>query len=87
MSIEDLIQNVMDNDFNKANDVFNGLMNGKIADSLEQEKIAVAGQIFGGETGEEDVEAAADFDDEDFDISDEELDEIINDLDFEDEDI
>ena len=83
MSIEDLIQNVMDNDFNKANDVFNGLMNSKIADSLEQEKIAVAGQIFGNNVGEEDV----DFDDEDFDISDEELDEIINDLDFEDEDI
>lgn len=78
MSIEDLIQNVMDNNLTGANDVFSDLMNDKIADSLQQQKIAVAGQMFGDNSEEDEIP-----DDEDFDISDEDLDAIIDDLDLE----
>lgn len=78
MSIEDLIQNVMNNNLIGANDVFSDLMNDKIADSLQQQKIAVAGQMFGDNSEEDEIP-----DDEDFDISDEDLDAIIDDLDLE----
>ena len=47
-NIEDLIQNVLDGDFNKANDVFAGLVADKQSDVLAQEKIAIANQIFNG---------------------------------------
>lgn len=73
-NIEDLINSVMDQDFAKAGPMFNELMQQKLADSLDQEKIRVAGVVFN--------------DDEDFDddeeleeISDEELDQIIGDED------
>ena len=71
-NIEDLINSVMDQDFAKAGPMFNELMQQKLADSLDQEKIRVAGVVF---NDDEDFE---DDDDDLEDISDEEIEEIID---------
>jgi hypothetical protein len=72
-SIEDLINNVMDQDFAKAGPMFSELMQQKLTDALDQEKVRVAGAIFN--------------DDEDGleEISDEEIGEIVDDEDEEEE--
>lgn len=72
-NIEDLINSVMDQDFAKAGPMFNELMQQKLADSLDQEKIRVAGVVFDNEDFEDDEELE--------EISDEELDQIIGDED------
>lgn len=70
-NIEDLINSVMDQDFANAGPTFNEIMQQKLADSLDQEKIKVAGVVF---NDEEEFE-----DDEDLEeISDEEIAEIID---------
>ena len=50
---KDLIQNALDQDYNKANQVFDTMMGDKMADLLDQAKIAMAGQIFNGEEPDE----------------------------------
>jgi hypothetical protein len=64
MDIEDLINNVANQDFANAGPTFAEIMRSKMDDALEQEKVAVAGQIFNGvedvEPDEEDIEAAID---------------------------
>ena len=70
-NIEDLINSVMDQDFAKAGPMFNELMQQKLADSLDQEKIKVAGVVFNDEEEFED-------DDELEEISDEEIGEIVD---------
>lgn len=71
-NIEDLINSVMDQDFAKAGPMFSELMQQKLADSLDQEKIKVAGVVFNDE--EEEFE-----DDEELEeISDEEIGEIVD---------
>lgn len=70
-NIEDLINSVMDQDFAKAGPMFSELMQQKLADSLDQEKIKVAGIMFNDEEEVED-------DDELEEISDEEIGEIID---------
>lgn len=82
--IENLINTVADQDFSKAGPTFAEIMQSKIADALEQEKIAVANQTFNNaEPEDEDVsdEEAEELDD----ISDEEIDDAIDETD-EDED-
>jgi len=79
-TIEDLINSVADQDFSNAGPTFNELMQSRIADALEQEKIAVAGQIFNGEEPEEE-QLEFDLDD----ITDEEIDDAIEEIDDEDE--
>lgn len=76
MPIEDLINNVLDQDFAKAEPTFKEIMSAKIEDALEQEKIAVADYIFNGAEVDEDESA-----DEDDDITDEDLDAAIEELD------
>jgi hypothetical protein len=49
MSIEDFIDNVMDKDFVGAEATFKDALNAKMSDAMEQEKIAVAGTMFGEE--------------------------------------
>lgn len=61
----------MDQDFAKAGPMFSELMQQKLADSLDQEKIKVAGVVFNDEEEFED-------DDELEEISDEEIGEIID---------
>lgn len=90
--IEDMIQFVMDDNFNKANDIFKNAIGDKVSDALEQEKIGLAADIFNdgrvvqpeeeeleyieGEEGEDDDDY------EDFEITDEDLENI----DFDEED-
>lgn len=62
---EDFINSVMDKDFNSAQGTFADLMQGRLADALEQQKIAVAGTMFG-----EPEDEAEDIDDEDWDEDD-----------------
>ena len=67
MSTEDFIDNIMDKDFNSAQGTFADLMQSRIGDALEQQKIAVAGTMFG--EPEDDVE---DLDDDDIEWDDDE---------------
>lgn len=55
-SVEDMIQNALDQDFNKANKVFGDIMTIKMNDLLDQEQIKLADQIYNGvePDGEED---------------------------------
>ena len=55
-NIEQLIQHASDKDFANANTTFVDIMNQKLADSLEQERIKVSGQIYNGLESEEDEE-------------------------------
>ena len=60
--VTDLIQHALDQDYNKANKVFGDMMGVKVNDALDQEKIAMADQIFNDVEPEEDDEE----DDEDY---------------------
>jgi hypothetical protein len=66
-NIEDLINTVVDQDFAKAGPMFSEIMQQKLLDSLDQEKIRVAGVVFNDD--EDDLE----------EVSDEEIDEILDD--------
>ena len=70
-TIEDLIAKTQEKDFVAANDIFAELMQGKINDAMEQEKIRVAGQIYNGLEPEE-MELEADNDQLELDLEDEE---------------
>lgn len=72
MSIEDLINNVMNQDFANAGPTFNEIMQQKLTDAIDQEKIRVAGIVF---NNADDVEEE---DDEEFEeLSDDEIGEIV----------
>lgn len=75
--IENLIQHALDQDYNKANQIFGDLMGEKIDDALEQEKINIANQAYNGIDSEEEIddEDIEEFDDEDFDEEDEDFEE------------
>jgi uncharacterized protein (DUF1800 family) len=68
--IGDMIDFSTNGDFNKANNIFNDLMAGRIQSALDQEKVALANQVYNG-ADEEQLELPLE-DDEDY--SDEELD-------------
>lgn len=80
--LQDMIQHAIDQDFNKANDLFNSMMTVKMSDLLDQEKINLADQIYNGEEPDEedddqlelDLETEDDFEEEE-DLDDEEEDE------------
>ena len=55
-NIEQLIQQAADKDYVSANTTFVDIMNQKLADNLEQERIKVSGQIYNGVESEEDEE-------------------------------
>ena len=78
--IEDLINSVTTQDFSKAGPTFAEIMQGKISDALEQEKIAVADQTFNNvEPEDEEIsdEESAELDD----VSDEEMEDAIDETD------
>lgn len=53
--LQDMIQHAIDQNFNKANDVFNDMITIKMSDLLDQEKVNMADQIYNGaEPDEED---------------------------------
>ena len=66
-TIEELINTVMDQDFANAGPTFNEIMQQKLTDAIDQEKIRVADQVFNDD--EDDLE----------DVSDEEIEEILDD--------
>ena len=59
-NIKELIQHSLDQDFNKANQVFGQAMSNKLGDILDQEKIQMAGHVFNNEEEIEDDDALAD---------------------------
>ena len=61
--VTDLIQHALDQDYNKANKVFGNMMGVKVNDALDQEKIAMADQIYNGIDSEEDDDYEEDDDD------------------------
>ena len=75
MEIDDLINSVVDQDFSKAAPSFKEIMDTKISDAMEQERIAIADQIFNGH--ETDEEESAELDD---DITDDEMEAAIDEL-------
>lgn len=62
--LEDLVQHALDQDYNKANQIFGDLMGNKITDVLDQEKIRLADQIYNG-VDEDEEQLELDLEDED----------------------
>lgn len=72
--IGSMINHAANNDFVAANKLFQNIVNDKISDSLDQEKIRIAAQVFATHENEEEL------DDEDFDDEDApDLDELLSD--------
>lgn len=72
--LQDMIQHAIDQDFNKANDLFNSMMTVKMSDLLDQEKVNLAGQIYNGEEPDEEDDDQLELDFETEDDSEEEED-------------
>lgn len=70
--LQDMIQHAIDQDFNKANDLFNSMMTVKMSDLLDQEKVNLAGQIYNGEEPDEEDDDQLELDFEAEDDSEEE---------------
>ena len=84
--IEDLIQHSLDQDYNKANEVFGNVMTTKLADVLDQTKMKLAGQIYNGDPeDEEDIEDEEDTENEEEVEGEEETEETDDEI--EDEDL
>lgn len=75
-TIEDLVKHSLEQDYNKANEVFGTVMTTKLSDVLDQAKVKLAGQIYNGDP--EDVDDPLedeDFEEEDNEIADDENEE------------
>ena len=72
--IDDMINNVVNQDFSKSQTYFDAIMQGKVNDALEQEKIAMANRIFNLDNPD-----GEDYEDPDADISDEDLEDAAED--------
>lgn len=67
--MRDLIQNALDQDFNKANKIFSDVMTVKVQDVLDQEKIKLADNIYNGaEEIEDDEEEEVEVDDDQLEL-------------------
>jgi hypothetical protein len=55
-TIAQLIDRIGDGELNKAEDMFNSILQDKQSSALESQRISVAGQIFNGETPDADME-------------------------------
>jgi len=71
--VEDLVQAAMSQDYTAASDIFSNIMGEKMSDALDQQKIALANQIYNGEEPEEelDIDDTADETDEELEDDDE----------------
>ena len=65
MSIENFINNVIDKDYTSADNVFADMMQARMQDALDQQKVVVAGQMFGEEEDDVDDVDQADESEED----------------------
>ena len=61
--LADLVKSSLDKDYNKANEIFNDVMTVKLTDVLDQAKVKLAGQIYNGDTEDEEIEDEIDGDD------------------------
>ena len=52
--LRDLVQHSLDQDYNKANKIFNDVIQVKLSDVLDQEKIKLADQLYNGQPAEAD---------------------------------
>ena len=52
--LRDLVQHSLDQDYNKANKIFNDVIQVKLSDVLDQEKIKLANQLYNGQPVEAD---------------------------------
>ena len=68
-NIEQLIQQAADKDYAAANTTFVDIMNQKLADTLEQEKIRVSGEIYNGVEPEDEEQLELDLDDEEEEVA------------------
>ena len=74
MSIVDFIDDIQKRDFTSAQSTFQDMMQQRMQDALDQQKVVVAGQMFGEEdddvedVSDEDMEDAFDDDQEEFDF-------------------
>ncbi len=68
-NIEQLIQQAADKDYAAANTTFVDIMNQKLADTLEQEKIRVSGEIYNGLEQEDEEQLELDLDDEEEEVA------------------
>jgi len=75
--ISDFINQVLDQDFANAQPTFAELIGGKMNDALEQEKIAVADQVFNGAEPEEELDDTEQ--EEDIEIDEEEFEAALED--------
>ena len=84
MSTEDFIDNIVNKDFNAAEDDFEQMMGQRIGDALDQQKIVAASHMFGelpddeddiDDVDPEDLEIDDDDDDDDYDETEEEFDD------------
>ena len=84
MSTEDFIDNIVNKDFNAAEDSFEQMMGQRIGDALEQQKIVAASHMFGELPDDEDD--IDDVDPEDLEIDDDDDDDDETEEDFDDDD-
>ena len=73
--INDLVQAAMNQDYTTANEIFNDMMSNKVSDALDQEKIAIANQLYNGGEPEDDDYEVDDVDIDQQDDTDLELDD------------
>jgi threonine synthase len=87
--LANMIDYITQSEFQKANDIFNDVLGQRVADSLDQEKVAIAQAMYSPEEEDEedlaDETTEVDEDDIDMEVSDEELEAAMADLEDEDD--
>ena len=75
--IKDLIRHALDQDYNKANEIFGQAISVKLDDVMDQERIRLSNSIYNGEEEaeddeieDEDMEDSEDVSDDDMDVED-----------------
>ncbi len=64
--LQDLVQHALDQDYNKANKIFNDVVTIKLNDIMDQEQVKLANHVYNGaEEGEDDEQLELDLDNSD----------------------
>lgn len=84
--INNMIDYITQSEFQKANDIFNDILGQRVSDALDQEKIGMAQSMYSAEEESDEYEMS-DEDDVDMDISDEEMEAAMDDLENDDEEV
>ena len=84
--LSNMIDYITQSEFQKANDIFNDVLGQRVSDALDQEKVAVAQAMYSPEEESDEYEMS-DEDDEDLEISDEEMEAAMDDLENDDEEV